>query len=632
MKIKSNTLGKLSKIREGTVFSNEYTFVKELLQNSQRGKSKVVNITVGDDFVIFEDNGIGCKDPESLFTLDKSEWITTDEGFGIGFWSCLAFNRLKEIEVISHKWKSMIDIDNLFANEDLSVPIEKNNKTLKGFYVKLTSHDCFSDYRRYDIEKEIEEVAKHLNFDVYLNGNLIEKVDIFENVCGEFVKLVENRFFKAKLKLDESKYGNIKLFYDQRYVCYLYGIEYISGVISCKKDKLTLREPDRSDYVVDGKLDTFLKAVEKEAKKMYIEFLKSNDSDELLEKFSEGINKYLKVSEYEKYVFLGSDFAFDDMLNEDEDKDKCNESEIALSNEEILDTETIEESNYFDTPDNNEFENKDMDNTDDTEEKKELNRDDFKREDFKVTQNPISYIDKKEIGSFNNINESGNSNFKQLKQIQNMAWVYEKEVNSYSDEISLAKYSNLKVYKIKNILQEEVMRKHGKLHISELRECLIEEYDTRNIGIKNKKEENFIKLLIPICKKYNIPTNTFSIANLSSTTKLNINNKIVYKRKQKNTKDKIYTYAICTGSNILLDRNYLKLSKFSISSGRIGVSELSLIMFISKTIAHELAHYLYGTIDNTINHYQLENKIHEEIINMYVMNKDNVLNLINEYK
>ena len=347
--------------------------------------------------------------------------------------------------------------------------------------------------------------------------------------------------------------------------------------------------------------------------------------------FSDGINEYLKVNEYEKYVFFGSDFTFDSMS--DDDKDLADEYELALSKE-----ESVDELNTLDTSDDTFIEDNDNfdentcseDNSTNLENKEEFNRSDFERDDFKVTQKPISTPDEKEEYTFN-INENGNSNLKFLKQIKNMVWVYEKEVNSYSEQISLAKYFNLKVYKIKNILQEEVMRKYKKLHISQLKDSLIEEYDTRNIGIKNKKEESFIKLLMPICKKYNVPTNIFSIANLSVTTKLNINNKNVYKVRQKNIKDNIYVCAICTGSNILIDRNYLNLSRFSISNGKLGVSELSLIMFISKTIAHELAHYLYGTVYNTINHYQVEHRLHQEIVLMYSTDRDNVLNLINKY-
>lgn len=54
-------------------------------------------------------------------------------------------------------------------------------------------------------------------------------------------------------------------------------------------------------------------------------------------------------------------------------------------------------------------------------------------------------------------------------------------------------------------------------------------------------------------------------------------------------------------------------------------------MYVLKTVAHELAHYLYGTIDNTINHYTKESMIYNEILEMYVLNKDYVSDVIKYY-
>ena len=179
MEIKSNTFGKLMKIKEGTVFSNEYMFVKEFLQNAQRGKTKELYITVTENYIRFKDSGIGCKNPNSVFTLDKSEWSTTDEGFGIGFWACLAFKKLELIEVSSRKWKAFLDVNNLFLNEDLTVKKEDLKESIKGFDVILNC-STLSNLEISEINEQIYEVAKYLNFDIYLNGDLIEKIYIFE--------------------------------------------------------------------------------------------------------------------------------------------------------------------------------------------------------------------------------------------------------------------------------------------------------------------------------------------------------------------------------------------------------------------------------------------------------------------
>lgn len=258
----------------------------------------------------------------------------------------------------------------------------------------------------------------------------------------------------------------------------------------------------------------------------------------------------------------------------------------------------------------------------------------FKINDYKVVQATANLLEQnnkfeKPLSCKENQKEHSFVSF--IKKTKNMVWVLKEDVDCYSDEISLAGYCNLVVYKAKNILEGNTLKEYGKLHISNLKESLIETYDTRNIGLKNKKEEAFVKLLMPVCEKYGLPINIFSIANLSSKTELKIDGKIVYKKNEKNSKEKIYIQAICSGRNILFDRNYLTLSKFSIKEGRFSSSEISLLMFISKTVAHELAHYLFDTVDNTIYHYQKENEIYNEIINMYILNKDYVAEIIKKY-
>lgn len=682
MEIKSNTFGKLMKIKEGTVFSNEYMFVKEFLQNAQRGKTKELYITVTENFIRFKDNGIGCKNPNSVFTLDKSEWSTTDEGFGIGFWACLAFKKLESIEVSSRKWKAFLDVNNLFLNEDLTVKKEDLEESIKGFDIILNC-STLSNFEISEINEQINEVAKYLNFDIYLNGDLIEKIDIFEGVSGDFVKEIENRFFKARLSIEEYRYGNLEIFYDRRSVGSLYRFDYISGVIEPKKGKLTLKEPDRTEYVRDYKYYDFEEVLKKEIKNMYMDFLKTNPCDVILTKYSEAIDEYLEVKDYSKFLILDEEFNIDNLNKKESVQENLkstikpamniqreeisyvgvstkeseyieseiveDESQITLeellhvdiseSSEEIIDNSDVltcdeevltisynnEETDYFD---------KIMyDEEDDVEENAIFDKDSFSINDYKVIQAPLNLLEEKSKSNSNKISKKQNENsfIGFIKKTKNMVWVSKEDVDNYSDEISLAKYCNLIVYKAKNILEANTLKEYNKLHIKDLKESLIETYDTKNVGLKNKKEEAFIKLLMPVCKKYGLHINIFSIANLSCKTELKIGGKIVYRKNEKNSKRIIYTKAIRSGENILFDRNYLNLSRFSIKAGVLGSNEISLLMFVLKTIAHELAHYLYNTVDNTLYHYQKEDEIYNEIINMYILNKDYVTEIIKKY-
>lgn len=647
MQVKSNTFGKLSKIREGTVFSNELIFVKEFLQNSQRGKSKDVYIDINSEGITFFDNGIGCKNAENIFTLDKSDWETTDEGYGVGFWSCLVLEELKKIVVASKRWMATLDVENMFLNEDLSVKEMKTEDYIKGFYIKLEC-SSLSDDKILRIKREVHKVAQYLNFDVYVNSQMVKKADIFKDVEGDFVKEIDNRYFKAKLALNENRYGDIELFYDRRYVSEFYaGIYHVSGVIEPKKGKLTLKEPDRTDYVSDYKFNEFREVLYKEIKNMYIDFLKMNNSNELLDKYATAIDNYLTVEEYEKYLLADDSLI---IYSSKEETPKKNDDGIKpatkIENEEIsyIGMDNFEQVAEGDNINNlvledneniysGEYNNCSIEKDNFThDENPVFNVEDYNCNDYKVVQAPINCLNKRKMLTNINKEQSKESYLKKMiKNTKNMVWVSLEDVDRYSEEISLAKYCNLVVYKTKNILYERMMRKYDKLHISDLKDSLIETYETKNMGLKNKKEEAFIKLLIPICKRYGLPINTFSIANISSKTELKINDKVVYKKIEKNSKEKVYTYATCYGKSILFDRNYLKLPKFSIKSGRLGTSELSLLMFVSRTIAHELAHYIYKTVDNTINHYQMEDKLYKEIVEMYAIDNKDVLDLIKSY-
>lgn len=673
MQIKSNTFGKLMKIREGTVFSNQYMFIKEFIQNAQRSRAKNLYITVSDNCIRFKDDGVGCKNPDNVFTLDKSEWIGVDEGFGIGFWSCLAFTKLKEINVSSYKWIANVDVDNLFANEDLTVKKEILCEKAKGFEIELISEQLDED-EIYDIKNHIINISKYINIDIYLNNSIIDKIDIFDGITGTLVKEVDNRLFKAKLSIEEDKYNDIDLFYDRRKVDYLHGIHYVSGVVEPKKGKMTFKEPDRTDYLYDEKYYAFEDVLKREIKNMYMDLLKSNPSNDILTKYSKAISNYVSVKDYSKFLVFEEDnidtFEKDDENLQNQEKTtqppiniQHNKlSYVGVDSEDTTDDyeigyEYISDDNSSDLEEistvtndsyDNEIINSDNDNainerqlenseifteTEEFENQIQFNKEHYEINDYKVVQAPLNMLPKdREVSNFLKSKPNYKNSFVNfIKKTKNMVWVLKEDISSYSDEIALAEYCKLIVYKANNILEENTLREYGKLHIRDLKDSLIETYDTKNIGIKTKKEENFIKLLIPICEKYGLHMNIFSIANLSCKTELKIDGKTVYRNNEQNTKTKIYTRAVCSGNSILLDRNYLNLSRFKIKSDSIGINEFSLLMFVMKTLAHELAHYLYNTVDNTITHYQMEDKIYDEILNMYVIEKDYVSEIIKKY-
>lgn len=672
MIIKSNTAGKLNKMINGTVFSSEVIFVKEFLQNAQRAKASMVNIEVTDATIIFTDNGKGCKKPDNLFTLDLSEWESTTEGFGIGFWSCLAIEGLISIKVRSYNWLAEIFIEDLL-NNNLNVNMTKDLSIIDGFKVELTV-DSLNSEKKVNIEQEVINVAQYLDFLTYYNGSEIRKIDIFSSVHGDYVKEIENRYFKAKLSIYDNRYSSNSsptLFYDKREVCYLYDIEYARGVIEAKPGKIDLKEPDRTDYIWNSKYREFARKIYREVRQMYIDFLKSNPSKTDIDTYSDAIDHYLDVKDYEKYL------DFDELIDFIEDKPKSQNVKVKedeytpyvrdLSNygdEYTKDSSVVSEDNSINLvsvdPGNSNVRavnesNNILDQDEDvfpnvqTEDISCLNDNTNANdevictvdEDIELEQQNVLIEDVKDafsIGNYsvknpkktssmnttknlssNNSEDVFKSFKKELKGKHKIAWVLKEEISMFEDEISRAEYVGIKVFKLDNILFANVFKKYNKMHISEFSSSFEETFKFKNISLRNAKEVRAIENLIPICKKYNLPLNTFVIGDIEINRSINYRGKTLYKNTTKNKRDNIEVYAVESDGLIILDRTAMNLSRFKlIKDGPFGINDLKYVFSIINTIAHELSHYLHKTKDNTIEHYQTEVRIQEEITKLYI--------------
>lgn len=648
MIIKSNTAGKLNKMINGTVFSSEVIFVKEFLQNAQRAKASVVEIKVTDTSIMFNDNGKGCKNPDNLFTLDLSEWESTTEGFGIGFWSCLAVKELISIKVRTYNWSAEVLVEDLL-NNNLKVNIIRDLKIKEGFKIELITNPLSLENKN-NIEKEVVDVAQYLDFETYYNDSKVSKIDIFSSVSGDYVKEIENRYFKAKLSIHSNPYGSNSfptLFYDKRKVCQLYSIEFVAGVIEAKSGKIDLKEPDRTDYIWNSKYKDFAKKVCMEIKLMYIDFLKSNPTKALIDTYSDAINHYLDVKDYEKYLDFNG--LFDFMKDESNPQDVNVKEEhyqpfvrdlSSYTNKDITKSNLEEDSDIsYSYNDNNLNSNSDEEIYSDIiystnevtqNEYVQNGENDIAIEDVKSAfsindyyiENSHSTSNTESTSNLNNSNHTFNvfNTFKkELKRNHKLVWVLKEDICKYEDVISRAEYVGIKVVKLDNILFANVFEKYNKMHISEFNSSFEETYKFKNISLKNAKEIRAIKNLTPICKKYNLPLNTFVIGDIEINKRVNYRGKTLYKNTTKNKKDKIEVYAVVDKGLIILDRTAMNLSRFKLpKEGPFGINDLKYILSIINTVAHELAHFLCQTKDNTVEHYQTEVKIQEEISKLYI--------------
>lgn len=591
MRIKSNTKNKIKKMLEGKIFDNPMIFITELLQNSYRAKAENIRISIDEDIIEFEDDGVGLKKPESLLTLDTSEWDSTNEGFGIGFWSVLGIPNVESVEILSKNHRIYLDVEKL--NEDLDVLVEKTEDYFDGFKVILKSN-YFMTWE-YSIIEEIQKEGRFIPIDIFINDEPLKQEDLFHKVSGEYTKVFNNRLFTAKLSVSEKSSSFPEIYYEYRLVDKCYHFQYVSGVIHLKSGAVQLKEPDRKSIIYNDAFYSFRKKVLECIHNLYKDFVKDISEDiEKVDKYSDVINKYLTTKDFENFLYIDKDVIKVDLSSMKNNENK--EELVENNNNSNEDDEISIEETALNSLDLSNF---------------EVNN----NEDIHVVQNKTNGV----IKEVKNNSKMKLKDF--IKKNQLSLWVNSNEIDKYSDFIGLAKYYGIEVLVSKNSLFENFFISKSIPHIRELEDCITSEYKITNNNPKTKKEESFLMMLEPIRKEYNLPANTFKIGDIYNKVTININKKQKV-NVLKNKINEINIYGVANGCSIVFDRRAMNLKKFNISLDKdnpiIGKNEMKCLLYNISTIAHELAHLLYKTTDNTDYHFKMEQKLISEIGQIYM--------------
>lgn len=637
IQITSDTLGKLRKIRDGDIFDDPTIFVTELIQNAYRARAKNIWFSFADDSLHIRDDGKGCKRPENVLTLDFSQWDTTDEGFGIGFWSILAIPNLEHFAVYSHKWSTTIDVKHLFATGDLDADIEYAETPTQGFDVMLASPYIWNMWS--EIVHKIKMIGSVQPFNVYINDELVIKRSLMDDVYGMYIKDFSTNLFTARLAVmrDESP----MLYYEKRPVTDIYAVDHCSGVVEMRPKALNLKEPDRKAIIRNEKYHQFVDRLERCVHDLYIDFIKQAP-DEEIDDYADTINRILTVDEYENYIRCDEEFSvvstetrtvstddadriasfnrflkFIEDLNVDVmknlasgDWDEKIQRDIAtLMNHISTDGEwtcvgyTEDYATDFTHPD-------DLKVLDTVVVgnlkyvKMRPNREDFIQDDDDTCNHIIT------IPQINRRNRQTTVKSVARKSGKKV-WIKSKELNDLSDLKARAEYYGIKVLIAKNVLHENIYRNYNVPYITELRDGVVKRNIKKNVELKTKKEDAFIGLLQPICVYFNLPRNTFLIGNLKLIVETRLDGKVI-DREQRSVA------AVTDDGHIIFDRKTLGLKRFHLYGSGVGQHELKALMANLDTIAHELAHLLYDTEDNTVDHYTRQNRIQNEIVNLYL--------------
>lgn len=582
MEIKSNTIGKLQKIADLKVFTDILTFVKEVLQNCQRARAKNVFVTVEDGLFRISDDGTGCR-PEALLTLDYSEWDSTKEGFGIGFWSVFAIPELEEIRISSRNWTAKLEPKKILENGDLSVQMD-TQEYKKGFALTLCS-PWFVEHKG-EVEEEVEKIARYLPFQTFVNGMEVERSTILDDFQPDngFAYTAKHRGYKVKLSPSYSYDSRVRIYYDGREIGQAYwASSNLDGVIDIAPGTVNMKEPDRMEMVHDPSFYAFREHFREDKKAAYKAWIKDKGVED--ERYASCISDVLSVKDYERYLTLDPSL-YQDIASE---KQEDHETDEWAGKEPLIPPQV-----FFRTA---------------------MAVSTEREPDKKVT----GHIRAKQKRSVRQPAESTEfrNGIKKLKK--RSFWMRANEQEEYKDAAAEAEYAGLTVLTAKNELYENAFRERGLHHISELQQSMYKTTERKDCYPKTQKEKVFLSVLTPIAKAFGLPEDIFCMADLSEETEIILDGKRVYRRVMKNRSGEIKIYGMTDGNKIYLDRKAMDLKDYKLrpTNGHMGTWEYRALMNAVPVVAHELAHYLYKTTDNTVEHYQAIERLEHRISELY---------------
>lgn len=562
--ISVNIVNELRKIRKGVVYSSITSVVDELIQNSQRAGATKVDIDIVGNEYRQKDNGTGLSDPNMLFEKSSSGWVSiadTKTPFGEGFFSTFAIADV--ITARSKNWVAVVDVNKAIKDGKLDFPIEETVNETVGFSVRLEGELIRENADKLMIH--VKELCSIVPMEVTLNGEVIEHVELLKAPVTKVSIDVDNDKCKGYVSATNT-YGQVKLYYEYRYVDYMY-VEGIEGVLQLEDEALNLKAPDRKGFAYDDKYTDFSDMLKEVRKEVYMKLVEVAD-DDTIDAYAKDISEVLDVSDYIEYLDLSK-------VEDYKVYEKAEQEEARQETERP--TETV---SYSDTARNEE-------------------------PVTKVTELRKANHELKKA-------EKSSRTLGTLDSVVGKCYILAEEIEEYKDLMDMLAYYGVKVLIAKNKLYELSYEWLGIPHIASEDNRIEKVNKIERVGEQTKKEKRVMFMLSKIEESLGLGK-VFRIADLSLTVKKFYGGKEVSDTPMK-------VGGLCKDGKIYLDRDTLELPKYRVDKADNIYVTLNDYRFLLKhltLIAHELAHLVYKTEDNTVEHFKAQDKLCTEIAKVF---------------
>lgn len=597
--VRVNVINEMKKLREST-YSDRYTWVDEVVQNCQRAGATHIDVSFEDNCIVISDNGKGCTDPQVLFDKSSSGWddnvMQSENPFGEGLFSTMM--AADKITIKSVGFNAVFDVKRMFEENTTDVIEITTNRRQSGFTLIL------SDLRPYvsewSVKRRFKETGRYIKSPtITVDGERVKYEGLSPNESSPFIHKFNTPLFKGWIVPDCYRDRNRNYMNNIEVRCFAFSriikasTEFfgVRGVVNFNENAVTLRSPDRKDFVKDEKYEACVDAFTEEIKKMFINLLKYGD-DDTIRAYEDCISQYVDIADYRNHI------RFKLLTPEKEQPldDVKIGAEMITSNDASDDFDTdIADSDINDITSATVQSNTDFNVTTQITSSKPV-----------AAQTSVATEPKKRTLKKRASLQTGDD----IDTLTYGFYLDETEVATYENEVHIAQYYGVPIIMLRNSLERNIVSDDSRFnHISDIRDMIMLTADYRNTDPQTPQEHRAVKLLSRLAKAMNVDENMFIIADTKFQKVLRMSNGIEH------TIEDIDVIATAYNDHVYINRKFMSAyTNLCDTSDTLTPADIKFLLINGQTLAHEMAHVIYKTVDNTQEHAEKTLQLLDSII------------------
>jgi len=200
-----------------------------------------------------------------------------------------------------------------------------------------------------------------------------------------------------------------------------------------------------------------------------------------------------------------------------------------------------------------------------------------------------------------------------FKKHKKVLYVPTGKVEIYEKDIRMAEYNGFSIVYAKNRLYEKAFEFYGVSSIADFNNLIEEEYVIKKDEPRSKKELRFLALMKRVEQFYGMKENSIKLANLNKIMKLKKTGEVLSTEEVRGLCDML-------NGLVYIDRDIVKFQEYRAQEPdypTVTSHDYKVLLRVQQTLAHELAHLLYGFVDNTLEHSQAMSKIGYELAELF---------------